>query len=291
MLPVAAIEFLIALLGPRCNPRWPDQSGLVSPAMESGRYVEGLISTLAGLPDEAATQALHSLLQQKDLKHWDDSLRRAIFDQRVTRRKALFKPASVTQVCATLANLKPANAADLWALTLDHLTQLAHEIRNGNTDDYQQYWSGSGPELENNCRNRLLSDLKVRLAPLGINAEPEGQYAEGKRADIKVSAQGHHIAIEIKLEKSADLWKAVSNQLLPKYMRELASDGYGIYVVFWFGGTYQPSAGDGGTRPKTAQELKERLQKTVPSEYERKIAVLVIDCALPISKKSKTIAA
>ena len=258
--------------------------------MELGRYVEGLVSALASMYDEAAAQALNTLLQQKDLKHWDDSLRRAIFDQRVTRRKALFKPASVTQVCDTLANLKPANAADLWALTLDHLTQLADEIRNGNTDDYQQYWSGSGPELENNCRNRLLSDLKVRLAPLGINAEPEGQYAEAKRADIKVLAQGHHIAIEIKLEKSAELWKAVSNQLLPKYMRERASEGYGIYVVFWFGGSYQRSARDGGVKPKTAQELQERLQKTVPAEYERKIAVLVIDCARPLGKKNKTIA-
>ena len=290
MLPVAAIEFLIALLGPRCNPRWPDQSGWISPVMELGRYVEGLVSALASMYDEAAAQALNTLLQQKDLKHWDDSLRRAIFDQRVTRRKALFKPASVTQVCDTLANLKPANAADLWALTLDHLTQLAHEIRNGNTDDYQQYWSGSGPELENNCRNRLLSDLRVRLTPLSITAKPEGQYAEAKRADIKVLAQGHHIAIEIKLEKSAELWKAVSNQLLPKYMRERASEGYGIYVVFWFGGSYQRSARDGGVKPKTAQELQERLQKTVPAEYERKIAVLVIDCARPLGTKNKTIA-
>jgi hypothetical protein len=279
-LPVAAIEFLIALLGPRCNPGWPKQASVVTPSMELGRYVEGLVSTLAGMHDDAATEALNSLLRQKDLKPWEDALRRAIFDQRVTRRKALFKPVSVSQVCSTLANLTPANATDLWALTLDHLQQLGREIRDGNTNDYRQYWVGDKPELEDNCRDRLLSDLKVRLAPLGINAEPEGRYADEKRADIKLSAQGYNLPVEIKREMHKDLWKAIQNQLIARYTRELASDGYGIFLVFWFGGTGQPVAGDGGTRPRTAVELQQRLQNTVPAESQNKIAVLVIDCSL-----------
>lgn len=286
-LPVAALEFLIEILGPRCTPRWPDQSGWVSPAMELGRYVEGLISMLAGNHDDDALQALAALLRHKTLKQWEDSLRRAMFDQRLTRRKASFQPASVTKVSDTLANLTPANAADLWALTLHHLQQLAHEIRNGNTNDYRQYWTGEKAEIEDNCRDRLLSDLKIRLAPLGINAEPEGRYADEKRADIKVCAQGYNIPIEIKREMHRDLWSAISNQLIARYSRELVSDGYGIYLVFWFGGTGQPVAGDGGTRPKTAVELQERLQRTVPAGYEHKITVLVVDCSLRPAGKVK----
>lgn len=279
--PVAALKFLIETLGPRCTPRWPNQSGWVSPAMELGRYVEGLITLLAGNPTDAAKLALADLLLRKDLQAWSDSLRRAIFDQRLTRRKALFQPASVKQVSDTLANLTPANAADLCALTLDHLQQLAHEIRNGNTNDYRQYWAGDIPKLEDECRDQLLSDLKLRLDSLHINAEPEGRYADEKRADIKVSAQGYNIPIEIKREThKKELWKAIEHQLIAKYTRELASDGYGIYLVFWFGGAQQPVAGDGGTKPKTALELQERLQKTVPLGYQHKITVLVIDCSL-----------
>ena len=152
----------------------------------------------------------------------------------------------------------------MCALTLDHLQQLGGDIRDGNTDDYEQYWREKKPEVENSCRNRLLSDLRLRLNPLGINAEPEGRYADQKRADIKVSAQGYNIPIELKLEMHKDLWKAIQHQLIAKYTRELASDGYGIFLVFWFGGAGQPVAGDGGTRPKTAAELQDRLQLTVP---------------------------
>ncbi len=280
MLPLAAIEFMIELLGPQCSPSWANASGWVSPAMELGRYVEGLVSTLAGMPDEESQRVLTSLLQIKTLKPWEDSLRRALFDQQLTRRKALFKPASVVKVSSTLANLTPANAADLYALTLDNLQQLGLEIRNGNTNDYLQYWREKKPQVEDSCRDRLLSDLKIRFNPLGISAEPEGRYADAKRADIKVSAQGYNIPIEIKREMHPDLWKAIEHQLIARYSREVASDGYGIFLVFWFGGTGQPVAGDGGTRPKTAAELQDRLQLTVPASHQQKIAVLVIDCSL-----------
>ena len=278
-LPVNAQVFLITLLGPGCSPRWPMGSGLVTPEMEMGRYVEGLISALAGNPSDAALQALTDLRQRQDMKHWEDSLSRALYDQRVTRRNALFKPASVALVCTTLANLYPANAADLHALTVDHLRQLISHIRNGNTDDYDQYWSGETPRSETLCRNAFLSALQRLLSPLGISAEAESQFADATRADIKVTAFPHHIPIEIKGEWHTDLWKAIPEQLVAKYGREIASDGYGIFLVFWFTGNLKTAPTDGGAKPKTPQELQQRLAATVPDELRRKIAVLVVDCS------------
>lgn len=287
-LPAKTQAFLIALLGPRSSLRESLAGGFrrVTSEMEMGEFVADLISSLAGNPDEVAAQALLTLQQRPDMKHWADSLSRALYDQRITRRKALFKPASVSQVCATLANLKPANAADLWALTVDHLQQLASEIRNGNTNDYRQYWAGEQPRLEDDCRDALLSDLKKHLNPLGVAAEPEGRYADEKRADIKVIAARYHFPIEIKCEWHPQLWKAVREQLIAKYGRETSSDGYGIYLVFWFGGQRMPVAGDGGTKPKTPKELQQRLAATVPPELRDKIAVLVVDCEKPITPSS-----
>ncbi len=278
-LPIAAQEFLIELLGPSSSPKWPMRSGPVAQEMEMGRFVEGLISGLAGNPDNDATKALTALLQLQNLKHWEDAIRRALYDQRTTKRKALFKPASVAQVCATLANLKPASAADLWALTVDHLTQLVREIRHGNTNDYRQYWAADNPRLEDECRDTLLSDLKVRLAPLSVLAEPEGRYADEKRADVKVMSSPYQIPIEIKCEWHPQVWNAIREQLVGKYSRETASDGYGIFLVFWFTGNLKAAPSDGGQKPKTPKELQQRLAATLPEELRHKIAVLIVDCS------------
>ena len=125
----------------------------------------------------------------------------------------------------------------------------------------------------------LLSDLKAQLEPLGIAAEREGNYADDKRADIKVIAGSLHLPIEIKCEWNDHLWKAIREQLVAKYGRESVSDGYGIYLVFWFTGAHMPVAGDGLAKPKTPQELQQRLAATVPPELKHKIAVLVVDCS------------
>ena len=82
--------------------------------------------------------------------------------------------------------------------------------------------------------------------------------------------------------------KAVREQLIAKYGREISSDCYGIYLLFWFGGQRMPVAGDGGAKPKTPKELQQRLAATVPSELHDKIAVLVVDCAKPPSALSAT---
>jgi len=279
VLPIAIQVFLIEQLGPRSNPSWSKERGLVTLEMNMSEFVAGLIASLAGKPDDAALQALTALRQNQALKHWNDSLSRALYDQRITRRKALFKPTPVQQVCATLANLKPANAADLWALTVDHLTQLIRQIRDSDTDDYDQYWDGDSPKSEERCRNALLSALKLRLASLDISAQPERHHADKKRADIEVASGLIHIPLEAKGEWHKDVWKAIGNQLIAQYCREPASDGYGIYLVFWFTGDLKAS--DGGIRPKTPQDLQQRLTATVPEALKHKIAVLVVDCSKP----------
>ena len=281
--PVAAQAFLVGLLAPASNPQWPNSWGIVTPAMEMGRYVDGLLSALAGKPGEEAAQALLHLQHRKDMAQWKEQIERGLYNQRLTQRKAFFEPASVNDVAQTLANRKPANAADLWALTVDFVTQLRDEIRNGNTNDYRQYWAAENARLEDDCRDALLSDLKRHLASLEISAEAEGRYADEKRADIKIISSPWHIPIEIKREKHRDVWKAINSQLVAKYSRETTSDGYGIYLVFWFTGEFKAAPADGGVRPKTPQELEQRLQATIPQALRNKIAVLVVDCSQPRS--------
>jgi hypothetical protein len=122
------------------------------------------------------------------------------------------------------------------------------------------------------------------LAPLAVTAEREVSYVDDKRADIKVSAKGYSIPIEIKCEWNPDLWKAVEAQLIDKYTRDPASDGFGIYLVIWFDGTRQkatPLDGGARARPKSPAELRERLTAMIPEAHRHKIVVMVLDCSLP----------
>lgn len=287
VLPESSLALLIELLAPDSPPERPLEAHWVSAAMQVADAVRVFINTLGGKPSEAATQQLERLLSLPRLAPWRPQLRDAAQAQRSARRKANFRHLDVREVCRTLANREPANAADLAALVDVHLRDLARSIRNGSTNDYRQYWNHGKhgvpmrPKLENDCRDMLLSDLKERLGRLGVDAIREGSYAEDKRADIRVSfggTQGFNVPIEIKKDSHNDLWRAMHEQLIARYTRDPGADGFGIYLVFWFGGKNMPQQ---GKRPRSAAELEAHLRQTLSAEERHRIKVCVIDCALP----------
>lgn len=245
-LPESTLGRLIELLAPGCSPDRPTGAHWVSPAMQTADMLSSFINTLSNAPEKAATHELERLLELPDLAHWHNHLRHASHNWRITRRKATFKRLGVAEIGLTLANLQPASAADLAALVYDCLGDIASKIRHGNTNDYRQYWSYDEsniklvkPKPENECRNALLSDLQQRLEKLGVDAQPEGNYADEKRADIQISFGGgtrFNVPVEIKKDSHIDLWHAIHEQLIPRYVRDPGADGYGIYLVFWFGG-------------------------------------------------------
>ena len=247
--------------------------------------VTGLINRLASLPSRDATQALESLSSDKALHPWQFKIVDSASRQNAIRREASFQHKNVDQVLQVLDNRTPANAADLAALTIDILSGMAKQIRDGNTSDWRQYWTPSKkpvtPEHEDFCRDALLSDLRLKLAPLGIDAQPEGHYADNKRSDIRVSYCGFNVPVEIKKSTHRDLWRAIQEQLITKYTRDPGADGYGIYLVFWFGaeGCQMPPS---GKRPTSAHELQERLLDTLSAEEKFKISICVIDVSKPL---------
>ena len=223
---------------------------------------------------------LTELLADPALSAWRDVLSQARDTQRLIRRDADYRHPTIEQVCQTLKGGTPANPGDLAALVLDRLNELAVQIRQGNTDDWRQYWNldsrgrPENPRPENSCRDALLSDLRQRLSQ-GVDAQPEGQYANDKRADIRVAYGGFQVPVEIKKNDHRQLWRAPRNQLIAQYTSAPGTDGYGIYLVFWFGKEYTQPHCD--KRPADAGELKARLEDTLSPEEMRKISVCVID--------------
>ncbi len=283
-LPESSLALLIELLAPDSPDERP--TGYVTQAMQTAKKVRSFIDALGSNPAEAAQQQLERLLSLPQMAPWHGRLRHASHTQRIARRKASIRHLDVSEICHTLANQQPANAADLAALTYEHLRDLARTIRNSSTNDYRQYWSydKSGkperPKPENDCRDILLSDLRERMGRLGVDAIKEGYYADEKRADIRLSSggtQGFNLPIEIKRDSHPDLWRAIREQLIERYTRDPGSDGFGIYLVFWFGGKGMPLPQE-GKKPRNAADLELRLRSTLTKEEARHINVVVIDC-------------
>ena len=249
--------------------------------------VSHLIEELSSVPSPDATKSLKAFSSNANLAIWLPAIADTLHRQIGKRREADFHHSDIQKVVEVLDNRSPANVADLAALVFDIIEDLSRQIRDGSTSDWRQYWNvdsynrPTNTKPEDACRDALLSDLQGRVKHLDIDAQDEGSYAEDKRADIRVSSGNFNVPIEIKKSCHPDLWTAIRDQLIAKYSRDPGAEGYGIYLVFWFGDTEKcrPTPGPNLT-PQNAEELKSGLLDTL-TEEERKISVCVIDVSKP----------
>ena len=280
-----ALGLLVRSVGASYGPghRPPGQVHWVTLQMQAEALVREWIERLAGIPTVAATEILEGLGAVRSLSKWQRQLRHARTAQLEARRNATFRHAGIEQVLDTLDNKKPANAADLAAVTVELLTALGKNLRHGNTSDWRQYWTTGFevPEHEETCRDRLLSDLKRDLWRYDARAEPEGRYAEDKRADIKVFAGGAAVPVEIKKSTHRELWTAIRTQLMANYMPDVEADGYGIYLVLWFGAELCQNDAE-GQPASSAEDLRTRLLGGLSAAERRKLSVCVFDVSMPL---------
>ena len=286
VLGTPGLELIINLVGSHVGPDQWHEDRQVTPAMQASRLVNGLIQRLASSPTKDASDALDRLLADPALSRWRDVLSQAQDAQRVTWRDAVYRHLTIEQVCQTLNGGTPANAADLAALVMDQLDEIARKIRGGSTSDWRQYWNvdqynrPTCEKPENACRDNLLSDLQDRLKQLDIDVQPEGQYANDKRSDIRVYFKVSNVPVEIKKNSHQKLWSSLRDQLIADYTSTPGTDGYGIYLVFWFGKDRTPPP-PSDTRPTSTEELQNRLEATLSPDEARKISVCVIDVSRP----------
>lgn len=289
--PASTKGMLIEVLAPRCNPIRPRGGGFVTRAMEERDYVQFLLNSLAYNPSEESATILADLLSQPKLSAWHTQIQSAQHTQQLSRREALFKHPNAVQVISTLGNLKPANVADLAALTVDCLEQLAAEMHGSNTDSYKQFWNVDShgkpetPRPENICRDYLLERLNALLIKYDVIVEPEARQAKDKRTDMKLSVtnkgRAFRFPIEIKRNYHKDLWRAIHNQLIPFYTIAPETEGRGLFLVIWFNHAKMPTHPQGLPPPKSAEQLAAMLKDTMTPQEQKLIDVFVLD----VSKK------
>lgn len=278
-LTLQVIAVLVSRLGPVHGPDISD--GRVKRRAGIRWFVSNLITRLSEFVEEQAELVLSRLVTDDDLQDWRPHLESAIHAQRIARRDAGYAAPAPREVIEALNDGPPATAADLRGLVVDRLETIAEEIRTTNANLWRQFWNEDTgtPKHENACRDALLPLLRSRL-PDGCDAQPEGQYAANRRADIRVASGEWNVPVEIKKNSHSDLWRAVANQLLSRYASDPATEGLGIYLVLWMEPTRTASL-EKGDRPETPADLRERLLESLKPDERRRAEVVVLDVTPP----------
>ena len=245
-----------------------------------------LITLLSAEPSNAAALSLQNLAVEPSAKSYLDDIKHAMAQQRVRMIDAQYRQPTVQQVVSTLSNGSPSSICDLHALMLQHLEDLNSVIAATNVDEFKQFWNEDKygrvnlPKIEESCRDRLVPLLRTRTIAQKIAIEPEGHMAADKRADIVASLTGMKLVVELKRDSHAKVWVAIEEQLERFYTRDPEAQGYGIYVVLWFGSKrtsaiLRPPSPH--KRPESARAMQEILQALIPEARRHKIAAVVLE--------------
>ena len=274
---------LIEILGRWCAAPF-FRSGTYTLKMHMSDLIVDLIAQLGSVVSDEARQALDCLIEDPSLAGWRDQLAGAYERQSVARRDASYRHPGVGQVQSTLAGGGPSNAAGLAALMSGQLEELASKLRGDNSNIWSQFWNQDphgrpiDPKPENACRDALLAALE--RVPTEVDLDPEASYASDWRADIRARCGDFNVPIEIKRDRHRDLWRALRSQMIGQYTTDSTTSGYGIYLVLWFGDSRVQTPPD-GNRPRTPEELEQRLVQDLTEDERRKISVIVMDVSKP----------
>lgn len=157
--------------------------------------------------DQAGRLLLH-LSSETGLEAWWESLRHAVAVQERVTLEAAFTAPLPANVARALASGPPAVPADLRAVVVEILTELAREIRDGPTSAWRSFWNrptGATPtvRIENECRDLLADRLSDRLLPFRIPVRApvatEARSGNDRRVDMVVLGHGAAaLPIEVK---------------------------------------------------------------------------------------------
>jgi hypothetical protein len=260
-------------------------------------FVRRSLQDLAGNSTAEATKVLEALQADPTLIEWQNHFRHHKAEQRRIRSEAEFVRPSAEALVAALNNGSPANPADLRALTEHVLVEVANQIRHGDADTWQRFWNldsytrATETLPEEAARDVLLDLMRPRLSSLGVSCEREGDMANHKRCDIRVTFTNFIVPVEIKKQSHTALWTAPVEQLDRLYANDPRAGGQGVYLALWYGEhgpavTAHPLA----TSPLASPEiLLSLLHEGLPEGARERLGVVVIDASIPPGAKTSAV--
>lgn len=258
--------------------------------------VRAAIRRLSASKNSNAGEILKSLVSNVH-PSWGPQLAHAAAEHARMMRDDRYLAPPLSDLVAALAGGAPASPADLTAVVIEEMERYRATLRTGSETPWKRFWNtdkygaATTPQIENECRDRLLEILRVRLERYGIVATlPEARRGENTRVDVLLlSHAGKNLPIEAKRNHNRELWSALLDQLTG-YAADAGADGFGIYLIFWFGAEFPlPGRADEQALPSSAESLEAMLVGDIPPRLQDKIEVLVLDVSRPEAMVTKQV--
>jgi len=264
----------------------PGQSRGRRQPWEASNFLRAMLFRIASDTSAPAMQLLHDMTETGS-PTYGEALRAARARQRAKAADLAYAPPTLAALASAVSERAPQSASEVRAIIVEALEALQRRVRGSATETRGHFYRDGRPLGEGACRNLTLDLLGANL-PFGIMAAPEELMPGGKRADAGFRLGSLRVPLEAKLHWNRDLWTAAERQLDRFYASaDHMADGQGIFLIFWFGAAApraMPSVG--GRRPGSAAELTAMVEADLPAALRDRIAVFVLDLAVPEDRSS-----
>ena len=255
-------------------------------AWDASDYIAQLIGQIGGDTDEDAIRIL-TALRDAPTDGYTDYLRRVVIEQATKRAEQAYTPATLDRVAHIVSDTLPTNQADLQMVVFDVLDRVQARVCSDDADSWVGFYQDDHrtPKEEEACSDHLKLLLDATNPQVVFTREPH--LGSDREADIWCSITGLGIPIEAKGQWHHDLWRAAESQLGEQQAVDHRADGYGIYLVYWFGPD-SPKRLQGPPRgtipPTTKDELENALGERLIASGRPKLRVKVLDLSRPTNR-------
>lgn len=263
----------------------PSHWGTGSPKEENAyRFLTEVIWSIDSDNPDDAIPVLDRLLADLRFADLHNDLKSIHAGQ--VRKKALrdFEPPTPQDVVNRLDRNAVVTVEGLRQLVIQELQDFQKSINGGEFNSADRFYERGERLGEIRSTEIIAERLNLRLEPQGISVTPEHQLKSAKRSDFTatkmIGGKRRLLVTEVKGQWHDELYTAASAQLHERYSIHPDAEQQGIYLAIWFGGD-EKVAGLKKHGIGSAQELKSKIEATLPPALKGIIDVFVLDVSKP----------
>jgi cytidylate kinase len=259
----------------------PDHWGSDSPKNENAyRHIRNLVWSFNSFDPEDATGPLAELIADPRCIDLRKDLGSIYSSQLRKRSLQNYEAPNSKQISELLDFDSVITVEGLRQCIVDELHDFQEAIDGGEFNSGARFFDNGKHLNENRCTSIVAERLSLKLVSRDITITPEHHLKDDKRSDFTaarlINGVRRLVVTEVKGQWHPELYTAAKCQLHERYSIHPDAERQGIFLVLWFG-TEVTVAGLKTSGIKSAEELRQSLETSLPDDLHGLIDIVVLD--------------